>query len=286
MTPARPTAPIRPPRRVAVIGLGLIGGSLTRDLAAREIHVLGYDRDSATLRSAREAGHLRTALDASLKGLRDVDVVVLAVPVTAAPAVMEAALPHLSSTALITDVGSTKRAIVEAAERLKVAERFVGSHPLAGDHLSGWAASRSGLFHGARTYLCPTLHTTEETARLAEWLWTTVGAAPEWLSAAEHDRRLAWTSHLPQITATALALALDSAGITRADLGPGGRDTTRLAASSAEMWTAIARENRDNIAEAVAALEHRLRRFREALQGAETAEIHLHFLEGAAWAGR
>ncbi|SOD02738.1 prephenate dehydrogenase [bacterium JGI 053] len=116
---------------------------------------------------------------------------VLAVPVGAAAAVLEAALPRRDRVRLVTDTGSTKASIVATAERLGLGERFVGAHPFAGDHRTGWAASRSLLFAGATVYLCPTQLSSSASIALAHELWTGIGGVPLEVAAEEHDRRVA-----------------------------------------------------------------------------------------------
>lgn len=270
-------------RSAAVVGLGLIGGSLARELAARGVRVLGHDRDTAALQAALEEGVVHAALGESLQGVQEADLLVIAVPVATAPGVLSTALPHLGSVQLVTDVGSTKQAVVRAAEALGIGERFVGSHPLAGDHRSGWSASRLDLFQGARVYLCPTPSTGAASLELARQLWTGLDAEPELLDAEEHDRRLAWTSHLPQAASTALALALASGGIAPSDLGPGGRGMTRLAGSSPEMWTGIALENAASLSAAIAALEERLRELQAALDRGDEQAVYRFFEAGRRW---
>lgn len=267
----------------AVIGLGLIGGSLARELAARGVRVLGYDRDTAALQAALGEGVVHVALGESLEGVKEAEILVIAVPVAAAPGVLATVLPHIRSVRLVTDVGSTKQAVVRAAEALGIGGRFVGAHPLAGDHRSGWSASRLGLFQRARVYLCPTSTTSEAALELARQLWTGLGAEPELLDAEAHDRLLAWTSHLPQAASTALALALASAEIAPSDLGPGGRDMSRLAASSPEMWTGIGLENAAVLSGAIEALEERLRELRAALARGDEPAVHLFFEAGRRW---
>lgn len=272
------------PTPVAVLGLGLMGGSLARELAALGHPVLGYDRDPATLRAAREAGVVERALHHPAAGLDEARLLVLAVPVAAAVPLLEAALPGLHPECVVTDLGSTKRGVAGAAARLGLAERFVGGHPLTGDHRAGWEASRRGLFRGARVFLCPTPATRPAALQRVRGLWTELGAHPEEVTAAEHDRALAWSSHLPQIASTALAQAIGSAGLAPAQLGPGGRDATRLAASSPEMWAAICRENADLIEPAVAALEAGLAELRAALRRGDAEAVHLFFSRGSRWA--
>ena len=138
----------------AVLGLGLIGGSLARDLAASGATVWGYDTDAATMRRARRSGAVAATIGHDLSQLAGAQTVVFAVPVDAAPALMERAQPFLEGAALITDVGSTKRRIVAHAAALGLGRTFVGSHPMAGGDQAGWAASRRGLFAGARVDLC------------------------------------------------------------------------------------------------------------------------------------
>ena len=241
----------------AIVGLGLIGGSLARDLAARGVRVAALDRDARNIQTARLEGVVQDVAwddDTPIQA----DVVILAVPVLAAREVLSILGPRLQGTRLITDVGSTKRSIVTAAEGQGIGTRFVGSHPLAGDHRSGWEASRTGLFEGAPVYLTPSRSTDPDALELARELWTMVGAVPEVMDAAEHDRRLAWTSHLPHAASTALAHALAEAGMQRSDLGPGGRDVTRLAGSSPEMWADILVDNASEVRSALAAMSAHL----------------------------
>lgn len=273
------------PSAVAVVGLGLMGGSLARELAGRGQRVLGFDRDRATVSAARAEGfdaHPLPAAGTSL--LTDVRLLVLAVPVAAAVPLLGELLPLISGECVVTDVGSTKRAIAGAAERLGIAARFVGGHPLTGDHRAGWSASRRGLFEGARVYLCPTQHTGAAALARVQALWTGVGAHLCETTPEEHDRALAWSSHLPQIASSALALALAAEGFTRDELGPGGRDATRLAGSSPEMWSAICQENAEHLEPALRALEGRLSELRAALRSGDRDTIHRFFTRASRWA--
>ncbi|HSL69381.1 MAG TPA: prephenate dehydrogenase/arogenate dehydrogenase family protein, partial [Longimicrobiales bacterium] len=160
--------------QVAIIGLGLIGGSLARDLAARGVQLIGYDLDARALRAALDENVIARALSSDLEGIEAADVVVLALPVQVAPAVLAAVAGRVGHAHLITDVGSTKSGIVAAAERLGLGERFIGGHPLAGDHSSGWSASRRELFRGARVFLCPGALTRPDVLDRARALWTLV----------------------------------------------------------------------------------------------------------------
>jgi len=264
-------------RTVAIVGLGLIGGSLARDLAARGVRVLAFDNNAAALRGAVEEGVVAAALPQPIGNLEAVDVLVIATPVDVATGILVETAVRLPPHAIITDVCSTKHTLERAAIELGLGSRFVGGHPLAGDVCSGWTASREGLFAGAPVYLCPTPQTGDDAMRVVRELWAGIGAVPEIMAAADHDHLLASTSHLPQFTATALARVLKGAGIPFSRLGPGGRDMTRLAGSSSEVWTAIALDNRLAITSAVRRLEAELVRLRSALE-AQDAEAVRRFL--------
>jgi prephenate dehydrogenase len=265
-------------RSAAVLGLGLIGGSLARDLRARGVRVLAWDQDGGAVRSAMEQGIVEPAFWSE-----PVDLVVLALPVLVAHEALAQVSRMAKGARLFTDAGSTKGSIVAAAEALGIGDRFVGSHPLAGDHRSGWNASRAGLFAGARVFLCPASSTGDEAMRLASALWTGVGARPEVMDAAEHDRRLAWTSHLPQLVSSALGGALAGQGIPRAELGPGGRDATRLAGSSPDLWADIAIDNAAGIVPALEAAEARLREIRHAAAHGHHTRLRDLLAEARAW---
>ncbi|MGE5102388.1 MAG: prephenate dehydrogenase [Deltaproteobacteria bacterium] len=272
MSPAFATA--------SIVGLGLMGGSLAHDLAARGVRVRAFDTDERQLDEAICAG----VVDGKLRNdLEDIaaDLIVIAVPVDAAVDVLRRAAPFIGNARLVTDLGSTKARILDAARELGLAPRFVGSHPMAGNHRSGWEASRPGLFTDARVYLCPA--DGGEAESLAKLLWTELGASPETIAPDEHDRRLAWSSHLPHVAAAAIALAMADAGIARAELGPGGRDTTRLAGSSPEMWTAIAIENAAELDSALASAEREIASFRRALMEADAGEVRRRFATARDW---
>jgi len=250
---------------IAIVGLGLIGGSLARDLRSLGYRILGGDTDPAALREALRVGIIHDALPESLAGIEAASIVVLAVPVTVAPDLLRALAPVLRAT-LVTDVGSTKRSILAAAMAAGPSLRFVGSHPLAGDHGNGWAASRNGLFLDRTVFLCPAMGAGREALEQALALWRAVGARPVLDEAAAHDARMAWLSHLPQAAASALASAIAESGLHATGLGPGGRDATRLAASSAELWTGILLDNADRVEPALSALERSIAELRTALQ--------------------
>jgi prephenate dehydrogenase len=268
---------------VAVVGLGLVGGSVARDLAARGVSVSAYDSDATHLAAAIRANVVRSALDESLSGVRDADIVIIATPVDAALTILQQIVPLATRARLIMDVGSTKSKIVESAQALGIGDRFIGAHPMAGDHRSGWNASRAGLFVDAPVYLCPPHDATADSVKLARIFWIELGGKPERMPAEQHDLKLAWTSHLPHMVSMALALALNRAGMERADLGPGGRDVTRLAGSSPEMWTAIALENATALEQALRQTEREIATLRASIERTDQSDLRGWFEAARAW---
>lgn len=268
---------------VAIVGLGLMGGSLARDLAARGTRVLGHDAEPGRAQQARSDGMIDAVLDDSFAGVRDAELVIIATPVDAALGVLERLVTVLPLDATVTDLGSTKARIVDLAGRLGIGRQFVGSHPMTGTHRSGWEASRAGLYEGAPVHLCPTATTSPDSLARVERLWREVGAVSGVVDAAAHDELLAWVSHLPQVASSALAAALADSGRLPAQLGPGGRDVTRLAASSPEMWSAICLDNDVAIRQAVRAFEARLAEFDEALVRRDVHALRRFFATGRSW---
>lgn len=272
-----------PDTRIAVIGLGLMGGSLARALAVRGVRVLGYDSDGEHLAAATREGVVHEELDSTLAGLDSAEVVLLAVPVGATISLLPRLAPHVRSARLIMDVASTKHSIVAAADAAGFGERFVGAHPLTGSHRSGWGASRASLFEDARVFLCRTESTTAGTLALAESFWRELRAGVELLDAAVHDAQMAWRSHLPHLLSSVLAVTLRDAGVRRSALGPGGRDMTRLAGGSTSMWSAIVVDNTPAIVEAVSACEQRLGTLRAALVSGDASAVREFLHSGNEW---
>lgn len=264
---------------VGVVGLGLIGGSLARDLAARGIRVQATDSDPASVRAALDAGVVHSELDSALN-VDGIDALVLAVPLNAALHIIDHRADQLRRIPLVTDVCSTKHSISQVAVRAGLIDRFVGSHPLAGNHRSGWLSSRTDLFRAAPVYVCPAPGTPTPLIHSVCALWDSIGALPETMAPAAHDRLLASTSHLPQVIATALARTLARDAISLERLGPGGRDMTRLAGSSADLWTPIALDNATHLLAAIEGFELELATMREALIRSDADGIRDYFSSG------
>jgi prephenate dehydrogenase len=262
------------PRTLAIVGVGLIGGSV--GLAARRrraaARVLGVDRDADVLRRARQRGALDEACAEVPAAAAVADLVVFCTPVDAVAAQVLAAAPACRPGTVLTDAGSTKAAIVRAVEgRLPPAVPFVGGHPLAGSEKQGPEHADPDLFRDRLVVLTPAPSTDEGAVGRVAAFWQSLGARVERLSPEGHDRALALTSHLPHLVASALAglLPPELAGLT----ATGFRDTTRVAAGDSALWAAIFEANRADLLAALGRLDGRLEEFRRALEGGDRAAI-------------
>lgn len=256
--------------RLTVAGVGLIGGSLA--LAAREAglvrEVIGLGRSAENLRVARERGIVDRVATSPADAVAGAGAVVLAAPVGACAALAEQLRPHVAPGTLLTDVGSVKASLVSSLEsRWTDPGMVVGAHPVAGSEAAGAGAARADLFRGRLCIVTPSPRTRPEALAAVRSLWEGVGAQVEEMDAAVHDEILARVSHLPHLVAYALVAAVAGARVGGRSVldyaGSGLRDTTRVAASRAELWRDIALANAD-------ALRAALGDFRTALDGLET----------------
>lgn len=260
---------------MAIIGVGLIGGSIGLALRARGLadRVVGVGRDRPRLDEARRLGAIDEGSTDPASALAGADVIVACTPVARIAADMVAAARFAPASALFTDAGSTKGGIVAAVEADPGAlARFVGAHPIAGSERQGAAHARADLFEGRSCVLTPTPRTPPDRLARARTFWASLGCRIFELDPEAHDARLARTSHLPHVAAAALAAAVPPAWL---DLAAGAyRDGTRVAGADAALWAAIFRENRGPVLEALAAFQSELARFRSALEADdETALI-------------
>jgi prephenate dehydrogenase len=259
---------------IALVGVGLIGGSI--GLAARErlgATVAGYDTSDQALDEARERGAVDRACAEIADAVSDADAVFVAVPVGALRPAVAAVLDAASANTVISDVGSTKRAIVAALDD----PRFVGGHPLAGAETSGVRHARSDLFDGATWYLTPTPTTSGILYERLHRLLHSLGARPVAIEPEIHDTILATVSHLPHVLANVLvsqaAQTLADGGERLPATGPSFRDATRVAGASSGIWTDIYLSNRDALIAGIDDTITRLRAVREALDAADAPRI-------------
>ncbi len=226
--------PDHPFRTVAIVGLGLIGGSLARALAAleRPPRVVATSQTASNLELAERAGVIDAGSTDPAAVLAGADLVVYATPLDVTLRLLAGHRGRWPAGAVVTDVVSLKGPVEDAIAALGESARYVGSHPMAGGEGSGFGHSAADLFAGATVWLTGR----GVGAAALEVLWRAVGARPRWTTAPEHDRLMSWCSHLPQLVSNALARVLEESGHAPSDLGTGGADMVRLAGSSPEMW--------------------------------------------------
>jgi len=274
--------------RVLVVGTGLIGASVGLALKSAEGfsgEVLGWDASAEELETALRVGAIDRALESREAVLQPgvADVVVLATPVLPILDWMERLAPVMGEGELVTDVGSTKREIVQQARRLfnqPGRARFLAGHPMAGKEAGGCGLAEAGLFRGAAWLFTPVDEQRTEIER--EWIGLVegFGARVMEMGAERHDEVCAWVSHLPQMLSTALSALLEETfagdpegmAAVRAIGGRALRETTRLGSSPYSMWRDVAMTNTEPIATAIAALEQRLQHVRENLRTPELRE--------------
>jgi len=254
-------------RRAAVIGVGLIGGSLALAMKERGLAglVAGHDHDPAAMREALALGIVDAAADSPVAAAAGADLVVVATPVGETVDVLRSVAPHLETGTLVTDVGSTKAATVEGAARLVPGGWFVGGHPMAGSEREGPAAADPYLFENAYYLLTPTRETNPAALAAARNLIRALGARAVLVDPAEHDRLVALISHLPHLVAAALVNTA-AAGEDALPLAAGGfRDTTRIASGPPAVWRDIFLSNRAAVGEALTVFREQLDRLARAV---------------------
>ncbi|MGE3550174.1 MAG: prephenate dehydrogenase [Geobacter sp.] len=236
---------------LTVVGVGLIGGSFSRALKAAGVvqRVIGVDQDADNLALALRLGVIDEAAPSLAEGVREAQVVFVAVPVGSVAAVVAQAVPFLPPGCIVTDGGSVKEELVQACEPLMPAGVFfVGGHPIAGTEHSGAAAAFAELYQGRRCILTPTVTTDATALELVRRLWQAAGSRVECMEAATHDRVFAAVSHLPHMVAYALVHAVARSAEEEENIlafsAGGFRDFTRIASSDPAMWRDIALMNR------------------------------------------
>ncbi|HJU05957.1 MAG TPA: prephenate dehydrogenase [Nitrospiraceae bacterium] len=277
-------------KQAAIIGVGLIGGSLGMVLKQQGLadSVIGVGRRLENLKTAVEVGAIDRYVGEPNEAVRDADLVVLATPVDTYEQHLKEWGMSVPAGAIISDVGSVKGRLVEQAERLLPHRaRFVGAHPIAGKEKTGVAAGSVDLFRGARCVVTPTDRTDRQALRLIRQLWEEAGSVVYEMDPFLHDEVLGAVSHLPHVAAFALINALVEIRAQRVpdlDLlsyaGGGLRDTTRIAASSPEMWRDIFLWNRENVVAMIDTYETQLRHLKRCIADGDAAGIE-HALEQA-----
>jgi len=260
-------------QHVRVVGAGLIGTSIALGLASRGVSVELHDEDQNTLDLAKDllAPHVKVGVP---------DLVIVATPPKTISNVLKKEFGN-NPQATFIDVGSVKNNLVLEVEALtELAARFVGSHPMAGREVAGPSSAQADLFQGRAWILTPTSMTEESSIDLAKELVEALGATAYIMSAPAHDSLLARISHLPQITSTALAGAIEQLGDDLNLSGQGLRDMTRIANSDGELWSEILLENQNEVLKAISEYQQIIANLKDALESRDESALKNLFLNG------
>jgi prephenate dehydrogenase len=259
---------------LTIIGVGLLGGSIGLGLraAGQSYRITGFGHRRETLERAQEFSAIdRYTLDLG-EAVADADLVILCTPISLFEPLITKLAPMLRPGTLVTDVGSTKRTVVNlAAKLLPEKVSFVGSHPMAGSEKRGVEYARADLFTNALCIVTPTASTPPEATRTIDHFWKTLGMRTIRLSPEEHDAAVADISHLPHILAAALVAMQAHSALPLA--GKGFLDTTRIASGDAQLWRDILLDNKDNLTASLSRLEKQLASLRKLLTPAKSEAL-------------
>ena len=272
--------------RIAILGLGLMGGSLglgVRRLPGPRPTVRGYARRPETRHAALEMGVVDEVFDDPAECCDGADLIVLCVPILAMSDLLEQCLPRIMPKAIVTDVGSTKRALCESlTHKMITADAvFVGSHPIAGSDEAGIEASCADLYIDSLVVITPTAGTSASDVERTSQFWKQLGARVINMSPEQHDQMLARTSHLPHLAAAVMTQAVlrDDGVEASAFCGSGFRDSTRIAGGSEDIWLDIVQSNRDAILKELAAMTRELEAFRSHVAEGDSEAIRTYLRE-------
>ncbi|WP_018291030.1 prephenate dehydrogenase/arogenate dehydrogenase family protein [Verrucomicrobium sp. 3C] len=270
-----------PLSRLAVLGSGLIGGSVAlaarRHALCRELALYSRGPEKQAVMSA---GIADLVTDDPAEAVREAAFVVVALPLAAMDSILRTIQVALDPKVVVTDTSSVKLPAMRLLRRnLEGRARWVGSHPMSGGERSGFAFARPDLFEGAVAILTPPEKAEGEALSLVETFWLALGCRIVHLTASEHDRRVAAVSHLPHLLAAALVCSVDNEALEVA--GPGFRDVTRIAAASPEMWNEILLANRENILLALRSFLTYLEEAKESLEGGTSSAVKNLLLEAS-----
>ncbi|MDD3158724.1 MAG: prephenate dehydrogenase/arogenate dehydrogenase family protein [Anaeromusa sp.] len=272
-------------KRVAILGLGLIGGSLGMALrnSGADVFVHGFDKAEAARQLALERGAADICFATAVEAVAQADIVILATPVLQMASLMAEIAEKLPAGCVVSDVGSTKSAVSEALEALLPEHcSYIGGHPMAGGERSGMKAAQKNLFQGQWYLLLPGKRASEAQVEMLRTLLLPLGAKVAVMHPQEHDQWAAVISHIPHVTAAALVhlLARAELGDARVQMAGGGfRDTTRIASSDADMWADICISNAAQIHRQIGKLQDILAECAQAVEAGDRQKLHAYFLQ-------
>ena len=271
-------------KTIALLGTGLMGGSIGLTLKSRDVSlkVRAYARRQDTLDALLALNIADEVFSSPAEAVRGADLIIACVPVCAIPQIIHAAKPGMKEGALVTDVGSTKGWLAEECQKVLEGSGavFVGSHPMCGSEKTGIDAATATLYQNAVCVVCADKTSRSEVWKVAQF-WTKLGCRVVEMSAAEHDRIAAKTSHVPHVVASAIVLStFENTDKLKALIGPGFLDTTRVASGSPEIWRDIVGTNAKAVSEGLRSVSDRLQAFASAIDRMDLRKVEA-MLSGA-----
>ena len=260
-----------------LIGTGLIGGSISKDIRnlIDKVQIHGVDKNQINIQHAKDIG-LIDSID-SLENLNIADRVILSVPVSESLKILPFVLDNLNKDALVWDVGSTKFSLCKSVENHSKRDQFLATHPIAGNEFSGPMASKENLFNGRIQILCETNKTRPDLLKWAESIFNLMGMKIRYMNPEEHDKKMAIVSHLSHISSFMLGKTVMESEKNDQNIldfaGSGFESTVRLAKSSPEMWSSIFKDNRKNILEILNAYIENLNQFRLKIENENYSDL-------------
>ncbi len=257
-------------KNIYAIGVGLIGGSLTKDIKTHfpDVVVHGISRKDATLEQALSLGLIDKK--ATLDDLQHADLVIVSIPVDATVKLLPSILDNISDNTLVIDAGSTKEAICKIVENHPKRRNFLAAHPIAGTEYSGPGAAISGLFEGKTNIICEVEKTAFKLQEKALEIFKALGMRIRYMNPEAHDKHIAYVSHLSHISSFMLGKTVIDKEKNERDIfdmaGSGFASTVRLAKSSPEMWTPIFKQNKENVIETLEEYINNLTQFKKLME--------------------
>ncbi|MDB6155170.1 MAG: Prephenate dehydrogenase [Chthoniobacteraceae bacterium] len=265
--------------KVAILGPGLLGGSIALALRARGIFVSVWARRQGSADEAMEGGFADEASTSLAQVVREAEIVVLCTPIEAMPALARELVALLPAGCVITDVGSVKATVVTALTAIFDRAHFVGSHPMAGSEQTGMKAARADLFSGTVCIVTPNADSNPAAVALVSSFWEMLGCDVRELTPEMHDAHVAMISHFPHLLAASLVDMISEQNPAALEFcGPGFRDTTRVASGSPALWTGILLSNRDALRKSTEAMIEKLREILTLLDSQYPDQVMHEFL--------
>ena len=268
--------------KICIVGVGLIGGSLAKAIirSKQATHVIGFGRDALRLQEAKNNGVITDYTTNIKEALDGADMVVIATPVGSFESILKSIQPHVDTSTVITDVGSTKASVIKVVESVFgfLPSNFVPAHPIAGKEKSGFEASDGDLFVGRKVIITPTESSSSEAVKSVRNIWQAAGATVDMMSAASHDELLGMTSHLPHMLAFSIMNYLISQNPSASLYAAGGfRDFSRIASGDPIMWRDICLNNKEAIVKHIKGYSDTLDNLIDVIENENTAAIEALF---------